>query len=1089
MTYNIRKEFLGASTAYRSQGQFNPALDEPTYLTFRLDFFSDEMKTDKSFLYDALPQALFSIGSQSDRFASTVDTIERWDPDLTDVRSFISSFKNSSMFSPDGFRTDRAYSALEYLYSRNEDYRCYLLAKFLKGWNDLQTRYQFYFQEIDGLDDLFRSDPSKGQKIEKSKTITIKCLEGIDQKVKYLLSLYKAAAWDDHYQRWILPDIYRYFKLDILISEIRTFHQSVYADPIGSDGYYSSSMLPNLYSNNGSFAKAIDRFAGKIVDKITGKVFTTLDKWTEGGIHSNVKEDNFVLGAVKGFLPVTCLRCSLCDFDINYNTYQNGYSVNNDQMETTSIKIKVRQAEEIHNWQILEPYRNLLNNTERQFGQDSLRSIVKIGDLADQYFNNVLNLPEDDKSHYYTASIGSGWVVSGIEKIASTVLDENNGVLDKVYDTYEAVRDAIAQKKSEKGNYNGSKATGDTSMREDAKIDSNTIMQGDARVSRAVKDEEDNAFRTGRKEIKPYGSSEAKSAFISIAANDPSTYSYLVALSHQFELDNAFSGIVRTNVGKMIKPKSEDDLSLATDLDSSSYQNSSSFNTYYNGLGKLAEVGQSLDMSRDNTIGLVKIPQDTNKIIELIENGSLTYGDLKKHIETFTKATDANINDMSQPMSSLDTINSLSNIQDKTIEELVNMNNNEDLSQDESRPILLENTNKIEDRSLATDLDLTKNIQNQDFIGIEMLEDESKSFFSLLNTDMISPIDRDYDRSLATDLDGLTINGELVSLLSKLQSSATDYSIDDINKLSQGFSSEDKSVATNLDDDYRWEERVMPILAMANSVSDRSLATNLDNFSDSWEYDALKSMTRNLYNIDRSMATDLDSSFFWAECQYKSITAISELQKSKDRSLATDLDGMSVEELNKIMTTGLLYSQEDRSLATDLDGIPDLSGIRNNRSSIEEAQEVSSSNPLSIDGMRDTMVWAPQDTTSIFDNIASMQEMPQDTPESQKSEIETSVIDNSPSERRMIGESLFDNIASSMSAATSKDSIEIQGGLIDNTSEVKASIDSLTPQDYSDIEVRELIKVMLIDRSIKEREMSEVKLIDNSKESQRKTIL
>ena len=116
--------------------------------------------------------------------------------------------------------------------------------------------------------------------------------------------------------------------------------------------------------------KAIDRFAGKIVDKITGKVFTTLDKWTEGGIHSNVKEDNFVLGAVKGFLPVTCLRCSLCDFDINYNTYQNGYSVNNDQMETTSIKIKVRQAEEIHNWQILEPYRNLLNNTERQFGQD-----------------------------------------------------------------------------------------------------------------------------------------------------------------------------------------------------------------------------------------------------------------------------------------------------------------------------------------------------------------------------------------------------------------------------------------------------------------------------------------------------------------------------------------------------------------------------------------------------------------------------------------------------------------------------------------------------------------------------------------------
>ena len=57
--YNIRKEFLGESSAFKNQGMFNPALDEPTYLTFKLDFFSDEMLTDQSFLYDSILQGLF----------------------------------------------------------------------------------------------------------------------------------------------------------------------------------------------------------------------------------------------------------------------------------------------------------------------------------------------------------------------------------------------------------------------------------------------------------------------------------------------------------------------------------------------------------------------------------------------------------------------------------------------------------------------------------------------------------------------------------------------------------------------------------------------------------------------------------------------------------------------------------------------------------------------------------------------------------------------------------------------------------------------------------------------------------------------
>jgi hypothetical protein len=38
--------------------------------------------------------------------------------------------------------------------------------------------------------------------------------------------LYRKIAWDDTYQRWVLPDMMRYFTLKILIAEFRTFHMS-----------------------------------------------------------------------------------------------------------------------------------------------------------------------------------------------------------------------------------------------------------------------------------------------------------------------------------------------------------------------------------------------------------------------------------------------------------------------------------------------------------------------------------------------------------------------------------------------------------------------------------------------------------------------------------------------------------------------------------------------------------------------------------------------------------------------------------------------------------------------------------------------
>ena len=49
------------------------------------------------------------------------------------------------------------------------------------------------------------------------------------------MELYRKAAWDDVYQRWILPENMREFKMIIYIFERRTFQDVVAWDTIGSD--------------------------------------------------------------------------------------------------------------------------------------------------------------------------------------------------------------------------------------------------------------------------------------------------------------------------------------------------------------------------------------------------------------------------------------------------------------------------------------------------------------------------------------------------------------------------------------------------------------------------------------------------------------------------------------------------------------------------------------------------------------------------------------------------------------------------------------------------------------------------------------
>ena len=956
--FNIRKEFLGTSTAWRDQGVFNTALDEPTYLTFRVKFFSDEWYTDNSYFYDTIPQALFSIGDQHNN--KVCMDLDLWKPELDDVTTFINSFKGDKL-QASGFISDRAYSALEYLYSRNEDYRCYMLAKFLKGWNDLQTKYQYYFQEISGLDELFKSDPSKGQKIEKSHTITIKCLEGIDQKVKYLYSLYKAAAWDDHYQRWILPDIYRYFKLDIFISEIRTFHQSAYADPIDPNGRYSKSLLSSLYSDNGPFAKAIDRFAGKIVDKITGKVFSTLDDWTEGGVNIGRKEDNFVLGVVSGFTPVTCIRCSLCDFDINHNVFAGEYTANNDQMETTTIKVRVRNAEIMHNWQYIEPYRNLLSHTDRTIGQNTLKSLVDIGANADQVFNNTFYLVDDDKIHDHTGTITAGWVMDTLGKIVDSVSTDGNKLLDIVYNGYESIRDGIAAKDAVEGNYQDSRATHsniydietrdhhDRSLAtsldshtenmtevewDDSKRDlmtgtmgpssnpatSMTSIEGEEFKSNVINEEQEAA----RQRILDVLKSDGTYPYIRARAED-------ILRHHASDLQNNIQYQVARQQTELESSELYKDL-----IDKISYLQSVSVTSMATVDSKLkttvdTNVSQSLSTSPDN-----KIEGEPEKIDRSfstdLDNSVGWDSSMRDYMHYMSQAKDkSTATDMDNQYPdtwSLEQMRNMDSIpQGRDRSEATGLDNAR--AWESQKQSVMQNVHQPEDWSDATDLDgqtidpaMTDAPQTSTISSATYVIDYNKAFLP-------TPITPDVFASFATG-----------------DPSNNDWSTQARRSMNDVAQPEDRSSATDLDNQVTWEPDQKKTMQLVVDSSSWSNATG-EGFDPEWALVTMRYLphlasgnqenslaTVNPWangvsyfmqdlnvddDYDYSIATDLGNIWSWPETQRNQMKWI---DTGDDRSVATDLDNETV--LWTKFARASMYPggvEEDRSVSTDLDNL------------------------------------------------------------------------------------------------------------------------------------------------------------------------
>jgi hypothetical protein len=312
---SIYKDFKNYGNKVANYNSLSKRFDQPTYMSFRLEFGSGNDFFNNAagggLNYDRMPHPLFAPEGEKD------------------------------------VRDRTTYSTIDYLNDSNEITRAKMMKEFIIKFKQLQDKFQYYFQEVSGVEDLLKINPKKGQRIPSDKRLVIKMLEGIDLRVSHLMNLYKKIAWDDTYQRWVLPDMMRYFTLNIYVSEFRTFH------------------TPNQYDGMGNANK------------------------------TDLNDGNLYLYILDDILPCWVIKCEMCEFDlenIGFN-YLSKLSVAEDPAEagiTLSIKVgKIYEEQTYPIFSNMYLIDKALNGFDRSNSEDNFDSTEQSANNKSKYSYNL----------------------------------------------------------------------------------------------------------------------------------------------------------------------------------------------------------------------------------------------------------------------------------------------------------------------------------------------------------------------------------------------------------------------------------------------------------------------------------------------------------------------------------------------------------------------------------------------------------------------------------------------------------------------------------------------------------------------------
>lgn len=270
--------FLGIGSD--NQKIFTNAFDEPTYLTIRVDFFPG--------IRDIKNSSYIENKASTNCFEYMPEPLLEMDPSL-------------------------GYNTINYLRAHGDDYRAKLLEKFRDGLFDLSKNCPFYVTNVEGLAEIVNVNPARGTRTKQDSYLKLTCNEGLDMRITALLDMYKKIAWDDTFQRWILPDMMRYFKMDITITEFRIF---------------------------------------KKIDTTTGSF-----------LNSETINDNYNNQLVDLIAPSIRFECYMCEFvfDEMYN-HLSSFSVSDPRANSTKpvIKIKIGNIKQDNTYTLFKGDENLL---------------------------------------------------------------------------------------------------------------------------------------------------------------------------------------------------------------------------------------------------------------------------------------------------------------------------------------------------------------------------------------------------------------------------------------------------------------------------------------------------------------------------------------------------------------------------------------------------------------------------------------------------------------------------------------------------------------------------------------------------------
>ena len=341
---------------------FARAFDEPTYLSFRVEFmFNDPDNVIRNTAYNN--QGVIDSALMTSFYSSMYDNMPE---------PFLNDFTNGRHYAND-VSVGVLYSTENYLdFNLGDHGRAAILHNFKRALKDIQDNFPYYFTKISGLDSLTTIAPESGMRV-KDGEITLDCMEGIDLRITQLLQMYRKIVWDDVYQRWALPDMMRYFGMRIYVSEMRLFSDVKYENgsintwDLSKDAYRNMTYNGqfddtgidgiNSYRNKAGLltqATAVSQsFLGtksiitKALNYTSGTANTALGAYDS--ITGALNQLEYCNNAINEIMPTICFECHMCEIDIN-NTLSHISELSSSHDGNTppapKIKIKVGQVRE-----------------------------------------------------------------------------------------------------------------------------------------------------------------------------------------------------------------------------------------------------------------------------------------------------------------------------------------------------------------------------------------------------------------------------------------------------------------------------------------------------------------------------------------------------------------------------------------------------------------------------------------------------------------------------------------------------------------------------------------------------------------------